>query len=937
MASFTFGAGNAAKLLRLPLYALGALATLVIPRTRGLWVVGSGIGVGEGALAVYRAAQERLGDDVRLVWLASTDAEQQRAQELGLDARRKRGWRGFWLTARAQVIVVTHGFGDVNRFGTRGGFVVQLWHGIPLKKLHLDSPAAMRVSFLPNHRLVRALVARAYRFAGRGIAVFPVASELVAPRIASAFGIPLARIAVTGDPRDDVLLTGTAASRRSAAEDALAALGPMENRPARRVLYAPTWRDGAHDPSAPDAATWEAIAAWLERTGTELWLRTHPLGKGDYAGGPARSPRIRLLTAAEIPDVTPLLPAFDALVTDYSSIAYDFSLVGAPIVFLAPDVEAYAKTRGLYEAYRDFSGGRHVATWPHVLAVLEERLGAVAGRTGPGPHEAWLRNEHFDHLDGQAAGRVLDVILARTGASTGSRTGSGTRATSVAPPGGVPRPLVTRVEAHDAVLRVTIDAELDALCLEGPRASVDGRIEDSLVRGTTTAAFALLATRWGVPGLALPSGEYRLTLGGTPPTTRLRVDTALPAPVTHELFRAEVGADAGGLAVRISAPLADDERGAAAQRRLERDYRRTRFPREDAVFLESFYGQSASDNPLGIDRALARLRPETARYWSVVDGSVAVPEGGIRLIEGSREWWRVRGSARVLIVNDWLRKRFRRRPGQHVLQTWHGTMLKRLALDRSPGIRTRIAVLRERARWDALLAQNVYSARIFRSAYAMRGPIWEDGYPRNDILCLEGAERAARLQAIRGAVGIPGGARVVLYAPTWRDDRTEMVDYVDLTSFARELGDDHVLLVRGHSRTLRYGQDLAGVGLVDVTSYPDITELLLLADVLVTDYSSTMFDFAGTGKPIVFFTPDLAHYSADLRGFYFDLLAEAPGAVVHERDGLRDAILATRGTGDARDAAARERAEAWRARFTPLDDGFAGERVVGRLRDAGWL
>ncbi len=206
------------------------------------------------------------------------------------------------------------------------------------------------------------------------------------------------------------------------------------------------------------------------------------------------------------------------------------------------------------------------------------------------------------------------------------------------------------------------------------------------------------------------------------------------------------------------------------------------------MFLESFYGQSASDNPLGIDRALATLRPQTTRYWSVVDGSVAVPPtAAIRIIEGSREWWRVRGSARVLIVNDWLRKRFRRRAGQHVLQTWHGTMLKRLALDRAGvGIRTRIAVRRERARWDALLAQNAYSAKIFRSAYDMRDPIWEEGYPRNDVLHLDAAELAERAAAVRRAVGVPDGARVVLYAPTWRDDRTEMVDYVDLDDVRRQ-------------------------------------------------------------------------------------------------------------------------------------------------------
>jgi CDP-glycerol glycerophosphotransferase len=375
--------------------------------------------------------------------------------------------------------------------------------------------------------------------------------------------------------------------------------------------------------------------------------------------------------------------------------------------------------------------------------------------------------------------------------------------------------------------------------------------------------------------------------------------------------------------------LADDERGARAQRRLERAYRRSRPEPVNAVFFESFYGQSVSCNPHAIDRTLAGALPEVARYWSVVDGSVAIPEGATRIIEGSGEWWRVRGSARVLVVNDWLRKRFRRRRGQHVLQTWHGTMLKRLALDRANrSFRTRIAVLRERARWDAMLSQNAHSTRIFQSAYAFEGPIWEDGYPRSDVFAMP-----ERIAEVKRRIGVPDDARVVLYAPTWRDDRTEMVDYVDLTSFVGELGDDHVLLVRGHSRTLRYGHDLEAAGLIDVTSYPNMADMLLIADVLVTDYSSVMFDFAATGRPMVFFTPDLAHYSEDLRGFYFDLLAEAPGPVVQTREELRDAILEA----EAHRPGFEARAAAWTARFTPHDDGHAGERVVRRMIDAGWL
>lgn len=928
-ASFTFGSGNARKLLRLPLYALGALASLFVPRSARLWVFGSGIGLGEGALPLYRLARRRLGDDVRLVWLASDDAEAAEAAAQGLDAVSKHSARGFWLTLRARVIVVTHGFGDANRYGTRGGFVVQLWHGIPLKKLHLDSPAALRIRGVPDHRAVRALVARAYRIAGRGIDLFPVASELVAPRIASAFGVREDRVLALGDIRDDALLGPDPAQLRADARGIISeACGPIADT-ARVILYAPTWRDGADDPGAPTREDWALIARWLEARDSVLLVRAHPLGLGDYEAGPDASDRIRMLGSSRLVDVTPALAGVDALITDYSSIAYDFALVDGPTVFFAPDVEQYARRRGLYENYRIFSDDRYVDSWPHVL----EHLDAIGTSTPLGAriarHTTWLREEHVDRVDGRAAERVLGEILSRTG----SAAETADMRVPAAPDGRLPRARVVEATVEEAAdgpaLRITVADPVRPVAgvrLEGARARVDAPVDAG---GTLSVRLPLLAERWGVPGLALPSGDYRLTLDGEVPTSRLTIDCAIPDRFTHPLFHAELLDSAGGLVLRVSPPLAADERGRRNQKRLERAYRRARPAPEDAVFLESFYGQSASCNPAGIARMLRRIRPDVTRYWSVVDGSVAIPEGDVRLIEGSREWWRVRGSARVLIVNDWMRKRFRRRSHQHVLQTWHGTMLKRLGLDRTNvSARTRLAVRRESDRWDALLAQNAYSARIFTSAYAFTRGTWDEGYPRNDRL-VSGADASS----IRRAVGIPDGARVVLYAPTWRDDRTEMVDYLDLTTFASELPDGHVLLVRGHSRTLRYGRDLEADRLIDVTSYPNVADLLEVSDVLVTDYSSVMFDFSATGRPIIFFTPDLAHYSSDLRGFYFDLLAEAPGPVVRTREELLDAIA------DAETERERYRPQAarWRERFTPLDDGHAGERVVRRMIDAGWL
>lgn len=911
MASFTFGSGNARKLLGLPLYACSALVGIAVPRSDRLWVFGSGIELGEGALPLFRLAQQRIGGSTRLVWLARSSPELEEARAMGFEAIRKDGFRGFWTTLRARVIVVTHGFGDANRYGVRGGFVVQLWHGLPFKHLHLDSPATYAVSFLPDVGIVRRILGTAYRRAGRGLSLFPVASERVRPSIVSGFGIRPENVVVTGDPRDDVLLAGDEASRRDTARKRLDAALPGLPPSARVVLFAPTWRDGAADPTVPSPAEWHTIAAWLESNDAELLVRTHPLGRGSYADGPASSTRIHLLGPDLLRDVNAVLWAVDVVVTDYSSIVFDFALVGRPVVFHAPDLATYTSSRGFYLPFDEFTGGRAVTTWSDTLDELTAALDE--GADGPAHrHAQHLRTEFFDVLDGHAGERVLDEILARIA-----------RSASSIKPKVVARPAVTALSFDPEAASLTIDLQgSGSASLVGRRAMV------TAIGADGSLDFDLLASRWGSDPLALPSDVYRLRLELGDGSSRVEV-TAPHLEIRHELFRASVREHGGGLVVEIGPPLDDDERGAEAQKVLERAYRRRTPEPEDAVFLESFRGRSASCNPLGIDRAIAEMRPSTHRYWSVVDGSVPVPDDSTRLIEGSHEWWRVRGSARVLVVNDWLRKRFRKRPHQHVLQTWHGSTLKHLARDRpDAGLRTRIAATREGRRWDTVLAQNEYSAEHLASAYAFRGPVWVDGYPRNDVLI--DTDRATE---VRERLGLAGSKRVVLYAPTWREDRATMVDHLDVAEFARSLGPDHVLLVRGHSSTWEHGSDHAAPGLVDVTSYPDVSDLLLVADVLVTDYSSVMFDWVSTGRPIVFFVPDLPRYREELRGFYTDLLADAPGPVIETAADLLDEVLHA----DERRPEHADTVRAWQQRFTAHDDGEAGRRVVQRMIDAGWF
>ncbi|MCU1543571.1 MAG: hypothetical protein JWM50_1436 [Microbacteriaceae bacterium] len=458
--------------------------------------------------------------------------------------------------------------------------------------------------------------------------------------------------------------------------------------------------------------------------------------------------------------------------------------------------------------------------------------------------------------------------------------------------------------------------------LRGSRLQLEGTVDVSGERWSAT--FPLLASRWNGLPMPAPSGTYALELRGESGEALAPRMPELTPPETLVDGVARVAFTVGDttVSVVISAPLTDVERGPERQAALEAEYRSAKHSPLNAVFFESFYGQSATCNPLALDREFAATRPDIARYWSVVDASVEVPEGSIALIEGSEEWWRVRGSARLLVVNDWLRNRFRKRRFQTVLQTWHGTPLKKIALGRpGVGVRTALATIRERSRWNILLAQNPHSTSVFRSAYAYLGPIWQEGYPRDDALVSgDGA-------AIRARLGIAEGVTVLLYAPTWRDDRPEHVDHLDVATFTDALGDGYVTLIRGHSRTLQPGRDVEGSNVLDVTGYPDVTELFLVADALITDYSSVMFDYSVTGKPLFFFAPDLKRYREQLRGFYFDLDAAAPGPVVQRADELIELVR-------SRDQVAARYApkyRAWRERFNPRDDGGSAARIVARL------
>jgi len=382
------------------------------------------------------------------------------------------------------------------------------------------------------------------------------------------------------------------------------------------------------------------------------------------------------------------------------------------------------------------------------------------------------------------------------------------------------------------------DHRIEGVCLAGE--GIDGpAIEAPIVPAPAGGA--------GVPDDVVPGG------GSGRPARRARIITRRD----------------GSVAVAVIPPLTPRERSRRSRRLLvEREAEALR----PAVFMESFGGRSGGDNPAAICEDLAAHDVRAPLWWSVVDGTVPVPSGAVPVVVGSQEWVEALRTSRVIVTNDHLPDWFSKREGQHLLQTWHGTPIKKLLHDAAPGsvsLRYQRLMARQVPQWDLLLAQNREAEQRLRRALGYGGQVRVGEYPRN-VRLLGGIEVGRR---VRSDLGIGEEQQVILYAPTWRERLRHPGGLAGHSNGQGLQGDvypahrtDAVILMRTH----HMNRARPGPGLVDVSRYPSIEELMMAADVLVSDYSSIFLDFALTGKPAVVYVPDLEHYRDVERGLYGD-------------------------------------------------------------------
>lgn len=315
---------------------------------------------------------------------------------------------------------------------------------------------------------------------------------------------------------------------------------------------------------------------------------------------------------------------------------------------------------------------------------------------------------------------------------------------------------------------------------------------------------------------------------------------------------------------------------------------------DDTVIFESFFGKSYSDSPKYIFEYLNQKAPGKYRYiWVNAGKKLELPYPARQIKRFSFRYFFYMARAKYIVFNGRQPQYFIKREGNVFLETWHGTPLKKLVFDMED-VTTASPLYKEQfyiqtRSWDYLVAPNQFSEDIFRRAFMYDGKMLETGYPRNDILYSEDKERLTR--EIKAELGIPEDKKVILYAPTWRDDefyghaQYKFSLQLDLDKMKKELGDEYVIILRTHYFIADF-LDLAQYeGFAwNLSKYDDIARLYLISDILITDYSSVFFDYANLRRPMLFFTYDLEKYRSVLRGFYMDVEEELPGPMLFNTD-----------------------------------------------------
>jgi CDP-glycerol glycerophosphotransferase len=354
--------------------------------------------------------------------------------------------------------------------------------------------------------------------------------------------------------------------------------------------------------------------------------------------------------------------------------------------------------------------------------------------------------------------------------------------------------------------------------------------------------------------------------------------------------------------------------------------------KHNKIFLFSYYGSQYGCNPKYITEYIVHNLPKGQFdvVWAFHDLELKAHLQHIRKVKTmSLRYFYELCTSKVIITNYRTTEFFVKRKNQYYIQTWHSSLrLKQIEKDAASALPKSYIEMakKDSLKCDLLLSGCKFSTEIFRRAFWYNGEIFEHGSPRNDMLVKRDKQKHVE---IRKNLQIPDGKKILLYAPTFRKDGSIEIYQLDFKKIRRVLqqkfGGEWVVLVKLHPHLVHQSKHLLlGDEVFDVTNYDDIQELLFVADVLISDYSSLIFDYAITQRPCFLYVPDLHTFIQKERNLYF-AIEELPFISAWSQEDLQKKIEAFQPFDY------RKNVNSFLERIGSYDHGEACRKVTDRL------
>jgi len=408
MKNFIVGISNSKSIKYLPkivspLWFIVYCILYFIPRNKKNWIFGSGVGMNFSDNAKYLFLYCSSEKEINSYWITKNKALVESLRSDGLKAYYKYSIMGIWLSISSKVYVYDSRTGSINHWTSAGAFKVNLWHGSPLKTIDRDITVKHNAFYIGNHTwglkryLVRMIMPEWFVVADLMIAT----SEKVRGYFNSAFGCK--KIEVTGYPRNDIISNPSLYAKHLVFEQNIIESISTE----KTILYAPTFRDtNRYDRKTP--IEWDRLNDLLKKNDTTFLIKLH---RHDYSMAMKENySHIRVLHNES--DMYPIFSKVDLLITDYSSIFFDFLLTDKPVLFYPYDQDDYlTKDRSMYDEYNTVTPGHKAYNFESLFEKLELFFKQPSALKESDLNYQLIKKMYNQYNDGNSSKRTYKFII----------------------------------------------------------------------------------------------------------------------------------------------------------------------------------------------------------------------------------------------------------------------------------------------------------------------------------------------------------------------------------------------------------------------------------------------------------------------------------------------------------------------------------------------